>query len=104
MNITTIDDLKTMIGHWADDTFGHPRDRADALRKLREEIDEMIPAAERGEDVHFEEWADCMIVLLDLNYLAGFDAVQAIVRKHEINIKRKWAYDKEKGVWNHVRE
>lgn len=47
------------------------------------------------------EYADVLILVLDIAYLNGIDAVQAAHKKMDINEKRKWAV-KPNGLLQHV--
>lgn len=80
-------------GEWSQATFG-----SDAIRgpkgpvaHLRRELDEALSAETRGE--RDEEWADCLLLLLDASRRDGLPAGELILeafRKLRINQARKW--------------
>ena len=91
--------LQDDIGIFTDKVFSGGTARAKALH-LSEEAKEA--AADPGDII---EWADCMILLLDGARKAGFttdDLHQAVLRKMEINYKRKWGKPDADGVVRHI--
>ena len=93
--------LQDDIGVFTDTVFSGGTARAKALH-LAEEAKEA--AADPADII---EWADCMILLLDGARKAGFtthDLYQAVLRKMDINYKRKWGAPDADGVVRHVEE
>ena len=58
-----IDYVKTEIGKFSDKQFGMRTDPRGPLNHLKEEVDELLEAI--GEKNEEEEWADCILLLLD---------------------------------------
>ena len=94
---TPIGELQKLVVDWADSVFPD-RTPEQAFRKLmEEEIEEMKKAP------HDEmEFADAVIVLLDLAHLMNIDISAAVKKKMEINKNRKWTL--RDGLFKHVGE
>lgn len=92
--------LQQRIATWADRVFPD-RTASDALHKL---IMEEIPELLNGglDDPH--EYADVLILVLDVAFLRGIDAVQAAHGKMSINEKRRWQRDPHSGLLKHIPE
>lgn len=91
--------LQDDIGAFAEKTFPDASPRSKALH-LSEEAKE---AADNPSDI--SEWADCMILLSDGARKSGFsmdDLYQAVLRKMEINKKRKWDAGDKDGIIRHI--
>jgi len=58
-----IDYLKTEIGNFSDKQFGKRTNPKGPLNHLKEEVDELLEAI--GKENEEEEWADCILLLLD---------------------------------------
>ena len=82
--------LYDTVMHWSAETFGgtDARGPLGPLRHLEKE------AAEAQADCgDLTEYADCLIVLLDASWRAGFtagDIIDAAFKKMEENRKREW--------------
>jgi len=96
MNLTLADAQEQVI-HWIENI--HPnRTPEGTLLKLFEEIGEL---AQNPGDI--DEFADILIVLLDLAYQENINAndlVPAVMRKMEINRSRSWDVN-QLGVMSH---
>lgn len=91
--------LQHRIAAWAEKVMPN-RTADDALRKLM--LDELPELLHGGlQDPH--EYADVLILVLDIAYLAGIDAVDAAHRKMAINEGRGWCI-KGNGLIQHVEE
>jgi NTP pyrophosphatase (non-canonical NTP hydrolase) len=89
--------MQASIHQWAETTFpGRPVHSA--LVKLFEEIGEVIKEPSKE-----EEWADVMILWLDLAAMHGVDIAGAVMRKMQINRQRRWAVDAN-GLMSHVKD
>lgn len=90
------------ITAWAVKTFGEPEDAGVIMDKLEEEFDELL-----SEDGDLEnapgEAADLLIVLFQLSEFLGFDLMDAVDEKMQINRARKWTTDG-KGSGHHIPE
>lgn len=73
------------------------RTAANAYDKLIEEVEEL----KESELLDPLEFADVLILVLDLAHMADIDIVSAVRHKLAINRKRRWAVD-DKGILNHV--
>ena len=50
------------------------------------------------------EYADVLILLLDIASLRGIDAIAAAHEKMSVNERRQWAVDPRTGLMSHTRE
>lgn len=94
----TIGDLQREIAEWAD---GLIPDRTvhTALSKLMlEELPELISSGASDE----LEFADVVILVLDMAHLQGIDIEKAVKTKMDINRKRTWKVDEITGLMSHV--
>lgn len=92
-----IDELQRMIGQWSVSTFGAEVPYAAIIAHLRKEVKELANSQEP------EEAADCLILLLALAHRMGFSLEFEALRKHHVNMMRKWEPTDE-GFWRHVEE
>lgn len=87
-------------GEWSDKTFGK-RNPVAPLHHLKKEVEEVIK-----EPFDIEEYADCLLLLMDSARIAGFnmdDLYFAAHRKFAKNKQRKWGKPDENGVVEHIR-
>lgn len=91
-----ISDLQREIAEWADTVYPH-RTNSSILKKLDEEVAELRSAVL---DPH--EYADLIILILDLGRMNGIDIGRAVREKIEINNGRQWSIDPETGVMSHT--
>lgn len=95
---TGIAELQEEISSWADGVFPD-RTAEDAIRKLMwEELPELMLSGAKDP----KEFADVVILVLDIAHLQGIDVASAIRDKMLINRARKWAIDPKTGLMNHV--
>ncbi|KAF0199015.1 MAG: hypothetical protein FD170_3943 [Bacteroidetes bacterium] len=111
------------IASWSDATFGEGQRNTGILHHLKKEVNELIEAVERFQNVSikligykgseeackaaFMEYADCFMLLLDSAYHFGLDAKTLIAftkQKLEINKARKWGKPDANGVVEHIKE
>lgn len=91
--------LQKRIAEWADQQFPD-RTAYGALTKLvMEEIPELIKAMDDP-----LEYADVVILVLDIGHLNGIDVGRAVLEKMAINRRRKWAIDPLTGHAKHQGE
>lgn len=90
-----IQDLQSEIAVWADSVYPH-RTNESILRKLDEEVAEL-----HSDLLDPLEYADLIILILDLGRMNGIDIGQAVREKIEINNKRQWQIDPDTGVMSH---
>lgn len=114
--------LMQEISEWSDSTFGKHQRNPAILYHLKKEVDELIEAvnnfqnydAEPGSeyeakllDSAIEEYADCMMLLLDSATHFGFGAeslLKSVADKLAKNKTRKWGKPDENGVVEHIKE
>ena len=101
-----IDKLMTDIHAWSSATFPH-QTASSKVAHLLEEVNELRDAIKNGHTSDaIEEWADCMILLLNTGVMIGLDAesaVKAIEVKMNINKARKWGKPDKDGVCRHLK-
>lgn len=115
--------LMDEITEWSDATFGEGQRNPAILHHLKKEVPELIEAIEKFQkgntiktpysksikllkDV-WEEYADCMMLLLDSANHFGLSAdrlLHQVKKKLEINKKRKWGKPDCNGVIEHIRD
>lgn len=79
------------ITHWAMNTFGSPEDLLNLVDRTMDECFEFERAAyAESEDKVASEAADITIFLMQLAEHMGFDLLEEIDKKMEINAKREW--------------
>lgn len=99
----SLEDVAAFIHGWANSTFPGRHPKSSLLKLNMEEIPELLTHLKRhGTEGIGEEWADCMILLLDLAKIWGIDPSTAIREKMLINNNRMWAKDPHTGFFNHV--
>lgn len=101
--LNTIRSLQRAITRWADVVFPS-RSIDNTIYKLREEVQELIDEFSTGNPdstINPGEFADVMILVLDLASLCGIDASIAMHDKLEINRKRQWTFDSN-GLMQHI--
>jgi len=95
MTRTTIEELTAEVVAWADTAFKN-RTPQSAFLKLYEEIGELIRNPRRP-----GEYADVMIMLLDLAHMHEINLGQATIDKMGTNRERTWVVT-EMGTFQHV--
>lgn len=94
---TTIEAIQAEIRGWADTVYPH-RTAANIVAKLRKELEEL------ADDVTDPlEYADLLILALDLASINGICAADAVRQKIAINYVRKWEIAPD-GEMSHVKE
>lgn len=94
--------LQNHIAEWSDMQFGNNRNPDCMISHLKKEVEELSLKPYSS-----EEYADCLMLLLDAARVANIDTEQlweATVKKLEINKKRKWGKPDEDGVVEHIDE
>ncbi len=97
-----VEQLQFDIGVWSDKQFGAGRSPKGAIAHLKKEVLEL---AESPCDV--TEAADCLMLLLDANRMAGRSAyilLHACFDKLEVNKLREWGKPDENGVIEHIKK
>jgi len=95
----SIAELQREIASWADEVFP-ARTAQRALTKLMlEEIPELLI----GGHCEPQEFADVIILVLDIAHLQGIDIGRAVREKMEVNRSRVWRINEETGLMNHVK-
>ena len=92
-----IQDIQTDIRIWADSVYPN-RTIASALLKLYGEVAEIVETPDSP-----GEYADVMIILMDLASMHNVDIGKAIMDKMQVNYNRSWAVNPITGVMDHVK-
>jgi hypothetical protein len=92
--LKTLEDLQRRHGEWAQRTFPH-QTAGGILKHLEEEVREL------GDGFEPDEAADCLLLLLGLAHLRGFNLWEAAVAKHYTNRARTWGEPDGNGVVHH---
>lgn len=93
---TDVNTITALNREWLEEVFPD-RTPEQVFKKLEEELEEL-----RSEPMNAWEYADVLILLLDLLDLYGFDPAKLIHHKMLINRKRKW--EMKDGVLKHVKD
>lgn len=86
-------DIRDMLTHQANWIEGllPARDPRRTIGKLCSEVGELMEAVCLGPQEAIEdEFADCLVLLLDIAHLNNIDPVEAFYRKMAINENRDW--------------
>jgi|GEM_PF-3581873 len=90
--------LQHVVTTWADEVFPN-RQTPDILLKLYEEVGEYARNPKAA-----AEFADIMILLLDLAAINGIDIQKAVTEKMVINVGRTWAVDSQTRIMRHTHD
>lgn len=93
-------ELQQEIREWADSVFPDRTPKGSLIKMMVEEIPELIAGNLEDE----LEYADVMILLLDIADLKGIDIQDAVKKKMEINRNRTWMRDPDTGLLHHNKE
>lgn len=94
----SIGELQQEVADWADEVLPRRKFYTTAAKLMMEEIPEWLMAPDDP-----LEYADIVILVLDLAYQKGIDIEEAVERKMAINRTRRWQVD-ELGVATHIGE
>lgn len=92
--------LQKRILDWADRIFPNRTAHGALCKLMLEEIPELL----HGGLSDPLEYADILILVLDIASLNGIDAIAAAHQKMEINEQRKWKINTASGLMHHVKE
>lgn len=90
------DTMQRVIGEWGDRTFKKSSVRS-VLKHFEKEVKELLGSRKPVEA------ADCVMLLIHFAHKKKFSLYDEIVKKFEINQKRKWGKPDKDGVVEHVR-
>lgn len=94
--MSTIRELQAEIAAWADEVFPARTAHGALCKLMLEEIPEFaLDTTSEG------EYADLVILILDIATLNGIDVMDAVQRKMQINRARKWSIDEARGIMKH---
>lgn len=96
--MTTIREAQNKVTAWLVDVFPD-RTQAGTFVKFFSEIGEMTNSPK---DAH--EYADVLILLVDLAEQNGVDLESAFEEKMLINMGREWKHNTELGIMSHIKE
>ena len=106
--------IQKLIHRWSKKTFPN-QPIFGKIEHLREELDELEVATSRylyqrnkenRRDV-LEEIADVEILMADIKERLHVNPIQtqiAVIRKMQVNTKRRWGSADDKGKYNHIKE
>lgn len=95
--MTTITELQAEIKAWADGVFPERTAHGALCKLMLEELPELSLNPHSA-----AEFADAVILLLDIATLNGIDIEQAVRDKMALNRKRTWAIDHDTGLMHHI--
>lgn len=90
--------LQSDIAAWADGLYPSRTAHTSLVKLVLEEIPEFISSGMKDPD----EYADLVILILDIAHLRGIDVGKAVVGKMQRNRERVWVVNPETGVMSHV--
>lgn len=93
----TIRSFQRQVTEWADRLFPN-RTPDEIVRKMQEETAELLK-----DKIDAGEYADVLILVLDLASQHGIDVEKAVSDKMAINESRQWYWDAYTGVMRHVK-
>ena len=93
----SITSLQADIAEWADKVFPDRTAHGSLAKLVLEEIPEFIQSG--MSDPH--EYADLVIMILDIAHLKGINVGKAVIEKMGINRSRTWAKDPNTGFMKH---
>jgi len=105
----TLEQLKYKAAQVSDDMFGRDRPAIGPVRKLKDEVDELLECFENDEDPSME-FADCFLILIDAYRKHFGDDVdlQKLIDdssdKLDVVMKRIYKETDVEGVFQHVKE
>ena len=105
----TLEQLKYKAAQVSDDMFGRDRPAIGPVKKLKDEVDELLECFENDEDAS-EEFADCFLILLDAYRKHFGDDVdlQKLIDdssdKLDVVMNRIYKETDVPGVFQHVKE
>lgn len=95
----SVEDLQHEIKTWADSVFPGRTAHGALCKLMLEEIPEFALAPHDP-----GEYADLVILILDIATLNGIDVATAVEAKMEKNRKRTWRLDQDTGLMHHTGE
>ena len=95
--MNTIEELQKEIAEWADQHFPDRTAWDAACKLMMEEIPEWLSNMDDP-----LEYADLVILILDVAHLREIDVQQAVIDKMKINRKRSWEVDPLTNQMQHV--
>lgn len=95
--------LADYVHKWANATFPDRLPKAALTKLVMSEVPELLVELQtKGPGPHLKgEWADCLILLLDLARIWDIEPAAAIMEKMEVNEGRTWVKDEELGHYQH---
>lgn len=97
---STIRNWQERVARWADGVYPNRTPHTSLAKLSLEEIPEFLMS--KAKEPH--EFADIIILVLDIAHQHGIDVEQAIDEKMTINENRRWRVDPKTGVMSHVEE
>lgn len=94
----TISNLQQEIADWADGVFPDRTAHDATVKLMLEEIPEFLQSPKDP-----LEYADIMILVLDIAHLNGIDIESAVKEKMRINRERQWIVNKKTRIARHTK-
>ncbi len=92
-----VSEFQYLIGAWADSVFPGRRVHETVSKLVLEELPEFL----KGMDSP-GEYADLLVLILDVAYQKGINAEVALREKMKVNAGRTWKQDPVTGLYHHV--
>lgn len=96
----SISGLQKEIAEWADEVFPDRTAHNAVCKLMLEEIPELM----QSKSMDPMEFADVLILILDIAHLQDIDIEAAVLSKMALNRTREWAVCSESGLLSHVKE
>lgn len=96
--IITLKAFQRGVTKWADRVFPN-RTPDEILKKLLIEVEELVE-----DRVTADEYADVLILVLDLASQYNIDVERAVLDKMAVNEHRRWRRDPATGTMQHIKE
>jgi NTP pyrophosphatase (non-canonical NTP hydrolase) len=97
--MSTINELTAKIKTWADAVFPDRTAHSALCKLVLEEIPEFLQELDSP-----GEYADILILMLDIANLRGINVEAAVANKMAVNYQRVWRRDPVNGTMHHVRD
>lgn len=96
----SIEEMQADIAQWADTVYPNRTAHGSLAKLVMEEIPEFITCKMKDP----LEYADLVIMILDIAHLQGINVGRAVVKKMHINRKRTWKVEEGTGFLKHQGE
>ena len=95
---TSLASLQNNITKWADEVYPNRTVFGMLAKLVLEEIPEfLLDTKDEG------EYADIVIMILDIASINGINVEEAVIKKMKINANREWVINQETGMMKHTK-